>query len=557
MGTFTGAISMSMRRILALAFTAAWCAPVSAQGVCDGVSQVPTTSLTRVTVASGMTAGTSGPLFVTAPPGDTGRIFIVLQSGIIRQHVRGAPPATHTVFLDIDARVNNAADEQGLLGLAFHPSFATNGLFYVNYTRNVDGDTIVSEFKTLDGTGNTAGDPASERILFRVVQPEDNHNGGWMQFGPDGFLYTALGDGGGVGDAHGTCGNGQNMQTLLGKMLRIDPTGVEGTAPDCGLDDGTYSIPPGNPFADGAGGDCDEIWFSGLRNPWRSSFDAGNGDLYVGDVGQGCWEEVTRLPAGTSGQNLGWRQFEGRHCYNPAQGCNPTTSPANGCAPACADTPEADPTPNGTTLPIWDYSSLSPPSCAVTGGYVYRGCRMPAFQGTYFYGDYCAGTVLSFVQAGGVATNHQDWTTQLGTNLAFDLTSFGTDAQGELYITDRDGLVYMVVPPLPAFEVSGKGAVPFLPDKVGDWTWEDLAYTSRHTITSYHVLRADVADGVFNLGEIFECVFQSTTPVWPGGDATNPLPGGMFAYVVTGLNGLLQSSPGGTPTRTLSSNACP
>jgi hypothetical protein len=115
----------------------------------------------------------------------------------------------------------------------------------------------------------------------------------------------------------------------------------------------------------------------------------------------------------------------------------------------------------------------------------------------------------------------------------------------------------MVVPPLPAFEVSGKGAVPFLPDKVGDWTWEDLAYTSRHTITSYHVLRADVADGVFNLGEIFECVFQSTTPVWPGGDATNPLPGGMFAYVVTGLNGLLQSSPGGTPTRTLSSNACP
>ena len=535
---------------------------VSGQDVCDGVSPVLNTNLARVTVATiPMATGTNGPLFVTAPPGDVGRIFIVMQNGIIRQLPRGAAPTAHTVFLDIDARVLSTGDEQGLLGLAFDPDFATNGFFYVNYTRS-DGGTVVSRFGTLDGTPGTNGDPASELILFRIDQPETNHNGGWMSFGPDGFLYILQGDGGGAGDAHGSCGNGQNTQTLLGKVLRIDPKGLVGTPPDCGLDPGPYTIPPGNPLVDGAGGgNCDEIWAYGLRNPWRASFDRANGDFYIGDVGQGCWEEVNWTPGtSTGGENFGWRNFEGRHCYNAPQGCLATNSPA-GCAPACSDlAPPGDPIPNGTTLPIWDYSSSSGFECTVVGGYVYRGCRMPNFQGTYFYGDYCAGTVLSFVQAGGVATNHQNWTTQLGSALLFDLTSFGDDAQGELFITDRDGLVYAVVPPLPDFEVSGTGAANLLLlDKTGAWTWENLQVSSMHPIAAYRILRANVLDGVFNAGEIFNCVFTSTAPVWPaGGDAANPGVGQMFAYVVTALNASAQqTSPGGNPVRTLGGAACP
>ena len=532
----------------------------AAQGVCSGVSPVSNTTLARVTVASGMTSGTSGPLFVTAPSGDVTRIFIVLQNGIIRQLKRGDGPTAHTVFLDIDARVGSAGDEQGLLGLAFSPNFATNGTFYVNYTRG-DGDTIVSRFRTLDGTPNTNGDPASETILFRIDQPESNHNGGWMSFGTDGFLYIAQGDGGGGGDVHGTCGNGQSLGTLLGKILRIDPTGTVGTAPDCGLDAGPYTVPPGNPLADGPGGNCNEIWAYGLRNPWRDSFDSLTGDLYIADVGQGCWEEINWTP-GTSpgGENYGWRQFEGRHCYNSIQGCSATSSPA-GCPTACSDpVPVGDPIPNGTRLPIWDYSSGPGPECAVTGGYVYRGCRMPNIHGKYFYGDYCAGTVLSFEAVGGVATNPQPWTAQLGAGLPFGLTSFGADAQGELYLVDRDGFVYLALPPFPAFEVSGGGtADPLRLSKNGDWTWENLQVASWQQISSYSVYRANVADGVFNPGEIFDCVKATTSPVWPaGGDPTNPGPGAMLAYVVTAKNAAAeQTSPGGTPARVLSALSCP
>lgn len=532
----------------------------AAQNVCTGVSPVLNTNLTRVTVASGMTGGTSGPLFVTAPPGDVKRIFIVLQNGIIRQLLRGDGETAHTVFMDIDARVGSFGDEQGLLGLAFSPNFATDGFFYVNYTRN-DGATIISRFKTIDGTPDTVGDPASETILLRIAQPSSNHNGGWLGFGPDGFLYIGQGDGGGSGDAHGVCGNGQEKAALLGKLLRIDPTGTVGSAPDCGLDAGPYTVPPGNPFADGPSGNCDEVWAYGLRNPWRNSFDPQNGDLYLGDVGQGCWEEIDWTPGtSTGGENYGWRLFEGRHCYNSLQGCGATSSPA-GCTPACSDpAPVGDPLANGTKLPIWDYSSNAGPECTVVGGSVYRGCRMPNFRGKYFYGDYCAGTVLSFQQSGGVATNHQSWTAQLGSSLAFDLTSFGTDAQGELYMTDRDGLVYMALPPLADFEVSGRGAADQLVlSKTGDWTWEDLPFTSRHPISAYRIYRANVADGVFNLGETFDCVKTSTAPVWPaGGDPANPGPDGMFAYVVTAQNvAAQQTSPGGTPTRTLGINACP
>ncbi|HVQ35524.1 MAG TPA: PQQ-dependent sugar dehydrogenase, partial [Candidatus Bathyarchaeia archaeon] len=240
-----------MRSILPLAIVMVTAA--RAQSVCDGVPEVLNTDLARVTVASGLTTGTSGPLFVTAPPGDTGRIFIVLQNGIIRQLARGAAPTASTVFLDLDAKITSGQDEQGLLGLAFDPGFATNGTFYVYYTRMSDGDEILARYRTLNGTGGTVGDPASETILFRIDDNEGNHNGGWMAFGPDGMLYVAEGDGGGGGDQHGTCGNGQSTQTLKGKILRIDPRGAGGGAPDCGLDAGPYRIPAGNPLADGAG----------------------------------------------------------------------------------------------------------------------------------------------------------------------------------------------------------------------------------------------------------------------------------------------------------------
>jgi len=556
MATWPTRSTIFLLAVITALLPARWAA---AQSPCDGVSPVLNTTLTRVTVASGLGSGTSGPLFVTAPPGDTGRIFIVMQNGIIRQLKRGDGPTASTVFLDIDARVGSTGNEQGLLGLAFGADFATDGYFYVNYTRN-DGDTIVSKFRTIDGTPKTNGDPANETVLFRIDQPESNHNGGWMSFGADGFLYITQGDGGGGGDVHGVCGNGQLTSTLLGKVLRIDPTGTVGTAPDCGLDAGPYTVPPGNPLANGAGGPCDEIWAYGLRNPWRSAFDAENGDLYIGDVGQGCWEEIDWTPGtSTGGENYGWRNFEGRHCYNAPAGCNATAS-ADSCAPTCSDpVPTGDPVPNGTTLPIWDYFSNNGP-CTVIGGYSYRGCRMPNFHGLYFYGDYCAGTVLSFRQVEGVATNHQVWTTELGSGLTFSLTSFGTDAQGELYIIDRDGIVYMVLPPIPNFEVSGVGAADMLLlDKSGDWTWEDLQFSSRQPVASYRVYRADIADGVFDLGETFDCVRTSTTPTWPaGGDPAIPDPDRMFAYVVTALNGTGgQTSPGGTPLRTLGVASCP
>jgi glucose/arabinose dehydrogenase len=531
-----------------------------ASGVCDGVSEAFNSDLARVTVASGLTAGTSGPLFVTAPPGDTTRIFIVMQNGVIRQLARGAQPTASTVFLDIDPRVGSNGDEQGLLGLAFDPAFLSNGTFYVSYTRASDGDNIVSRFRTIGGDPKAVGDPNSERILYRIDDAESNHNGGWMSFGPDGMLYIGQGDGGGGGDAHGLCGNGQNLQSMLGKIIRIDPRGAIGVPPDCALDAGPYNIPAGNPFADGPGGACDEIWAYGLRNPWRSSFDTATGDLYIGDVGQGCWEEIDWTPGGGhGGENYGWRLFEGRHCYNSGQGCQATTSPI-GCGPACSDPlPSGDPVPNGTRQPIWDYSSSVGSACAVTGGYVYRGCRMPNFRGTYFYGDYCAGNVASFVASGGVATNPRDWTVQLGSGLPFGLTSFGTDAQGELYITDRDGFVYAVVPPLNDMEVAGTGSSsPLRLEKAGDWTWEDLFTSSWQPVASYRVYRAMLLDGHFDPGEIFNCVRTGPQPRWPGGDPASPFPGEMYAYVVTAVDaGGKQTSPGGSPVRTLGAATCP
>ena len=521
---------------LALACLAAASAAHAAD--CTGVSQASNTTLKSVIVATGLTGR---PLFVTTPPGDTSRIFTVEQDGFIRIHNKGVPGST--LYLDIDARVDSTSDEMGLLGLAFDPDFASNGYFYVNYTETPGTRfSVIARFHALDATH---GDPASELRLMRYVQPETNHNGGWMAFGPDGYLYIATGDGGGGGDVHGTCGNGQSLTTLLGKLLRIDPRGIAPTSrpPDCGLGGQGYVIPQDNPFDDGPAGNCDEIYAYGLRNPWRPSFDSGNGDLYIADVGQGCWEEINYIERpGNGGYNFGWRQMEGTHCYNAPQGCN--ASSAANCSPPCNDP--------SFIKPILDYSNSGQPECAITGGYVYRGCRMPNMRGKYFYGDYCTGVVRSTAVVNGMPGIPQDWTSQVdpGNALDFGLTSYGEDAQGELYITDRSGDILKLVPPLNTLQVSGAGAgTMFLLDKTGAWTWESLAASVEIPVDFYRVYRG-VPNGAFS------CVLKTVTPSWPaGGDAAIPAPETFFAYLVTAVQAALET-PTGHPG-TFDASTCP
>lgn len=368
------------------------------------------TILTAQPVASGF----AKPVFLTSPPDDLSRLFVVEQhSGKVKIIKDGV--VLDRAFLNIGNRISTAF-ERGLLSLAFHPDYPTNGHFYVNYT-NSAGDLVISRF-TVSATDPDSADPAGELILLTIPEPEANHNGGTLIFGPlDGYLYIGVGDGGGAGDLHGTIGNGQNVNTLLGKILRID---VDGGNP--------YAIPPGNPFVGETG--RDEIWAFGLRNPWRMSFDRETGDLYIADVGQGAWEEVDFQPAAsTGGENYGWRLMEGSHCYNPASNCDP----------------------GGLTYPMTEYSHAS--GCSVTGGYVYRGCEIPDLRGAYFYADWCNGRIWSLRYDGSTVTDSVERTAELAPagNLSIDnVSSFGEDARGELYILDHaDGEIYKIVPAEP------------------------------------------------------------------------------------------------------------
>ena len=342
----------------------------------------------------------SAPLDLQVAPGDTARLFIAEKTGRIRILKNGAlNPAP---FLDISSRVSNGS-EQGLLGLAFHPQYATNHRFYVDYTDG-SGNTHVVEFLA---STNPDSASATEREILFVTQPASNHNGGQLAFGPDGYLYIALGDGGGGGDQFH---NGQNLGSLLAKILRLN---VDSGSP--------YSIPPGNPFV-GRTGAREETWDYGLRNPWRFSFDRSNGDLYIADVGQDSWEELDYEPHGAGGKNYGWNIMEGLHCFGSLT-CNQT----------------------GLTLPVVEYSHLD--GCSVTGGYVYRGTEIPELDGVYFYGDYCTGIIRSFRIDQGQATNQTDWTSALRTQSGGQmqgLSSFGQDARGELYILLLSGEVYRI-----------------------------------------------------------------------------------------------------------------
>lgn len=369
---------------------------------CGGRSHAPVTSprpapagYAAVLVASGL----SQPVALVAPPGDTARCFVAEKTGTVRI-VKGGQLLARP-FLDIRDRVS-AGSEQGLLDLAFHPQYASNGRFYVDYTDR-SGDTHVVEF-TVSANPDSAS--AAEREILAVSQPYSNHNGGQLAFGPDGYLYVALGDGGSGGDPQG---NGQNLGTLLGKILRID---VSSGAP--------YAIPADNPFV-GRAGARGEIWSYGLRNPWRFSFDPETGDMMIGDVGQDLWEEIDHEPAGRGGRNYGWNRMEGTHCYPPGSSCDPT----------------------GLTLPVTEYGHSE--GCSVTGGYVYRGAALPELSGTYFYGDYCTGLIRSFRIESGAAVDAHDWTTVLRTSAGGTmqgLSSFGVDARGELYLVLLGGEVY-------------------------------------------------------------------------------------------------------------------
>ena len=346
-------------------------------------------------------SGLSMPLYLTAPPGDTDRLFIVEKGGTIRI-VKGGS-LLPTPFLDIRTLVSGGS-EQGLLGLTFDPDYGTNGRFAVHYTDQA-GDTRVSIYIRSTADPDRA-DPGSEQLVLAVDQPFENHNGGQLVFGPDGYLYLGLGDGGSGGDPQG---HGQDLTDLLGSILRLD---VRTTTP--------YAIPPDNPFA-GRTDVRPEIWSYGLRNPWRFSFDRTTGDLYVGDVGQNAWEEVDVSPAAQGAGkavNFGWNIMEGRHCYG-ASSCDQT----------------------GLALPVLEYGHDQ--GCSITGGYVYHGSAIPEIRGHYFYGDYCGGWVRSLRYQAGTAVDQAQWPSLAPGG---SILSFGEDAAGELYVLSSDGRVLRIVP---------------------------------------------------------------------------------------------------------------
>ncbi len=337
------------------------------------------------------------PLFLTHANDDSERAFVVEKAGVVRILAAGA--LLSTPFLDIRDRVGSSGFEQGLLGLAFHPAYPANGRFFVYYT-GPQGQSVLSRFQ-VSGDPNLA-DPASETVLLTVPQPAANHNGGMIAFGPDGFLYVGLGDGGAANDRFA---NGQNLGTLLGALLRLE---VDAGQP--------YGVPGDNPFLDVPGA-RPELWAYGLRNPWRFSFDRANGDLYIADVGQGQYEEVNWQAASSpGGENYGWPILEGTHCFQ-----------------------RDDCSTEGLQLPVAEYDHDQ--GCSVTGGYVYRGAAYPAFSGAYFYGDYCSGRIWALSR-----DSEGRWQSTPLLDAGLSISSFGQDEAGELYVLDLNGgAVYRLV----------------------------------------------------------------------------------------------------------------
>ncbi len=341
--------------------------------------------------------GISGPTGIENARDGTERLFFVQQNGLIRIFRNGALAAQP--FLDIQNKTR-ADGERGLLGLAFPPGFAQSQRFYVDYT-DLSGNTVIAQYRV--SSNPDQADPSSETILLQITQPFANHNGGRVVFGPDGYLYIGMGDGGSGGDP---MGNGQNRAVLLGKILRLD---VES-------DPGHAKIPAGNPFVNSEGA-RPEIWAYGLRNPWRFSFDRSTGDLYIADVGQDRYEEIDYQPASSrGGEDYGWNVMEGAHCYSPVSGCNM----------------------QGLTLPVTEYTHSD--GCSVTGGFLYRGNASPGLRGIYIYGDYCTGRIWGLERQG------TQWVNRLLLSSGFSITTFGEDENGEIYVANAgNGAIYHIL----------------------------------------------------------------------------------------------------------------
>jgi glucose/arabinose dehydrogenase len=342
--------------------------------------------------------GLERPTFLTAAPDGSGRLFVLEKPGRIRIVTGGQ--LLETPFLDIEDLVTDSGNEQGLLGLAFHPDYPDDPRFFVAYTAAGSGANTLAAYTVSSDTDRA--DPTSGTVLIAIPDSRSNHNGGMVAFGPDGYLYLSTGDGGGAGDPDRA---GQDLATLQGKLLRID------------VDRGNpYAIPPDNPFVATAGA-RPEIWAYGLRNPWRFSFDRETGDLWIADVGQNAWEEINVQPADSpGGENYGWSVMEGDHCFRPSSGCDTS----------------------GKVLPIYEYDHDG--GCSVTGGYVYRGADIPALRGLYVFTDYCSGVFIALQRSGETAL-----AVPLGIELG-TVSSFGEDENGELYaVSDGGGAIYRLV----------------------------------------------------------------------------------------------------------------
>ena len=403
------------RAVLVVAVASALAAAPVASSAPVGAASSALVSNGGVTTAAAFTltltpfkSGFASPVFMTSAHDGSGRLFVAEQGGRVKVISRDGT-VLPTPLLDLSARVSKGT-EQGLLGLAFHPNFRTNGKFYVDFT-NLAGDTVINEYRLSPPSSNRVTLPG--RRIIKIDQPYVNHNGGDIAFGPDGFLYIGMGDGGSGGDP----GNrAQSRNTLLGKILRINVNGHTATR--------GYLIPSSNPYVGRAG--RDEIWSYGLRNPWRFSIDPATGALWIGDVGQNRFEEVDRslrgiYKVGGRGRNYGWRVLEGRHCFIPATGCSRV----------------------GKTMPLIEYPHDNPnttdDNCAVTGGYVYRGNAYPLLRGQYVYGDFCSGRIWT-ISAG--ASPLVRPTLRLDTSLA--ISSFALNGGGELYVLSLDGGIYRV-----------------------------------------------------------------------------------------------------------------
>ena len=390
------------------------------------------------------------PLDFQAPPDGSNRIAVVTQPGVIYIFPNSSSVSSPRVFLDVRDSAYTVNNEQGLLGLAFHPRFSENRHIFVNYTAKPNARTVIARF-TVSGTNPDSIDKRTRLLILEISQPYSNHNGGGLAFGPDGYLYIGMGDGGSGGDPQNRA---QNNAELLGKFLRINVDSAAGGK--------NYAIPPDNPFVGNVMGFREEIFAWGLRNPWRFSFDSQR--LWSGDVGQGAWEEIDVIE---NGKNYGWNIMEGNHCYPP---------PTTGCNQA------------GLTLPVWEYAHNSSGGFSVTGGYVYRGPTIPELYGKYVYADYVSGRIWLLSYDG---TNPP--VNELFSSSGLGISSFGLDQQKELYLCAFDGKVYKFVKTTPTV-VHGESSVrpsfslkqnypnPFNPSTTIEFS---LPAAERTTITIY------------------------------------------------------------------------